>query len=222
MWGERIAMACKACELFLKSLPRNSRFNIVSFGDGYSQMFASPEHYSKASLEQAIKGLRTFDADMGGTEIYPALDAIYKNKPDAAYPRNVFLLTDGAVSSPQMVVNLVAKNARLARCHTFGIGSGASRELVKKAALAGKGSYQFTNDGETNMNGKVIASLTRAVKPALSGLTADFGEGLLLQGPHTLPIVFHDQPFALLGVLKAGSAGMLRLEGVETQKGAKY
>ena len=97
---------------------------------------------------------------------------------------NVFLLTDGAVSSPDAVINLVEKNSKTARCHTFGIGSGASRHLVKKAAIAGKGSYQFIQDGETNMNAKVIASLSRAVKPALAGLQAHFtGGGVVVTGP---------------------------------------
>lgn len=86
----------------------------------------------------------------------------------------MFLLTDGAVSSPQDVINLIGKHSQQARCHSFGIGSGASRDLVKRAAIAGKGTYHFVQEGETSMNAKVIASLSEAVKPALAGLQARF------------------------------------------------
>ena len=116
---------------------------------------------------------------------------------------NVFLLTDGAVSSPDAVIKLVEKNSKTARCHTFGIGSGASHQLVKKAAIAGKGTYQFIQDGETNMNAKVIASLSRAVKPALAGLQARFSGGdLALMGPQSLANVFHGQAFVMSAILK--------------------
>ena len=192
MSGNRIRMACDACELFLKSLPKQSKFNIVSFGSNYSEMFKGSQSYSEKNLNNAVKKLKTFNADMGGTEIYAPLDFIYKKKPEPAYPRNIFLLTDGGVSSPGNVINLVGKNVSSARCHSFGIGSGASRELVKKTAIAGKGSYQFINDGETNMNAKVIASLNRAVKPAFADLKAHFGKHGLVQGPSTIPMVFHD------------------------------
>ena len=65
------------------------------------------------------------------------------------------------------MINLIAKNSNKARCHSFGIGSGASRELVKGAAIAGKGTYQFIADNDKSMNEKVIYSLSQAVKPAL-------------------------------------------------------
>lgn len=72
----------------------------------------------------------------------------------------MFLLTDGGVKSPQEVVNLIRSNANRARCHTFGVGNGVSVELVKQAALAGKGSCQFVENTSDNMNAKVVSSLS--------------------------------------------------------------
>ena len=46
MSGRRIQMACEAAQLFLKSLPQNSKFNIVSFGSGYKFMFSSSVAYT--------------------------------------------------------------------------------------------------------------------------------------------------------------------------------
>ena len=163
---------------------------------------------------------------MGGTHIYDALDQVFKQKQNPNFPLTVFLLTDGAVGSPDTVINLIGKNSNTARCHSFGIGSGASRHLVKKAAIAGKGTYQFIQDGETNMNAKVISSLSRAVKPALTGLQARFTGGddiLLLQGPSSLPSVLHGQPFVMTAILSKEKMkeGSLVIEGVETQNGKR-
>lgn len=43
----------------------------------------------------------------------------------------MFLLTDGAVSNTQLVVDLVRKHSETTRVHTFGIGTGVSTALVK-------------------------------------------------------------------------------------------
>ena len=40
------------------------------------------------------------------------------------------------------------KMVSLFRCFTFGIGSGASTELVEGLATAGKGSAEFVKEGE--------------------------------------------------------------------------
>lgn len=112
-----------------------------------------------------------------------------------------------------------------ARCHTFGIGSGASRDLVRRTAIAGQGSFQFVDDYETEgLNAKVIASLAAACKPALAELEAHFPIPPMLQGPPTLPVVFHDQPFVMTAILPAEiitKGGRLAIEGVETQSGKK-
>ena len=53
------------------------------------------------------------------------------------------------------------------------------------------------------MNAKVIASLSRAVKPALAGLQARFSGGdLALMGPQSLANVFHGQAFVMSAILK--------------------
>jgi len=40
--------------------------------------------------------------------------------------RHLFLLTDGAVSNTNQVIDLIKANAGTTRVHTFGIGNGVS------------------------------------------------------------------------------------------------
>jgi hypothetical protein len=60
----------EALKLFLYSLPFGCKFNVVSFGSSYEFLFEESLEYDDASLGKAIANIETFDADLGGTEIY--------------------------------------------------------------------------------------------------------------------------------------------------------
>jgi len=62
---------------------------------------------------------------------------------------------------------LCKTSADSARVHSFGVGSGCSKYLVKETAKAGRGSYSFVDEKSENLKGKVITALTRAVEPSL-------------------------------------------------------
>ena len=50
MEGSRIAKAKEALTLFVKSLPKDSFFNIVSFGSDSKKMFKKSERYVNKSV----------------------------------------------------------------------------------------------------------------------------------------------------------------------------
>jgi hypothetical protein len=83
---------------------------------------------------------------MGGTEIFQPIQEIFKFAGEPGLPRHLYLLTDGGVSNTQEIVNLIRINRGTTRVHTFGIGSGASTELVKDCAKAGLGHFSFIYD----------------------------------------------------------------------------
>lgn len=53
--------------MFLKSLPEDSYFNVISFGDASKRMFSNSEKFSKKIFEKAKKEIEKMSADMGGT-----------------------------------------------------------------------------------------------------------------------------------------------------------
>lgn len=69
MSGTRINKAKEALILFLKSLPTDSYFNIISFGTYYMKLYNKSQIYSNDSLKYAIKDIEEMSANMGGTEI---------------------------------------------------------------------------------------------------------------------------------------------------------
>ena len=168
MAGDRIDMAKSSLSLFLRSLPKDSYFNVVSFGSHYDFMHKeSSQGSSQESLNSACKRVEGFGADMGGTEIYSCLQAVFTQRLKPGYPRFIFLLTDGAVSNTHQVVDLIKTNNDKAQVFTVGLGNGCSAELITKAALHGRGKHEFVVNNK-EIHEKVISLLNSSLSPCLS------------------------------------------------------
>jgi hypothetical protein len=61
-------------------------------------------------------------------------------------PRQLYLLTDGAVANTKQIVEYISKKRGTVKVHTFGIGNGVSTELVIECAKAGNGQHYFIDD----------------------------------------------------------------------------
>ena len=73
------------------------------------------------------------------------------------------------------MIKLVQDNSKSTRFHSFGIGDGASPELVKGVAKAGRGNFYFINDNESYMlQEKVIDALSKTGEPTLGDFTFEF------------------------------------------------
>ena len=164
MSGSRIKMAVQAAILFLKSLPTNSYFNIVSFGSVFDYMFKSSTKLSAESIDRAVHKLKKMQADYGGTNILNPLQSVFKNPLIQNYPRSIFLLTDGEVDDKSNVIQLIKQNKGLCNLHTFGIHISVDRELIIKAAKAGKGSSFFCDKPEM-ISSSVIDALKSSIIP---------------------------------------------------------
>jgi hypothetical protein len=155
-------------QIFLRSLPEGTLFNIVSFGTNFSSLFPDgSKEYNDKTLQAASEHASKMTANMGGTNILAPLVSLFKTKPKEGIPRQIFLLTDGEVTNTQECIDVVRKNAHTTRIFTFGIGSDASKKLVMGMAEAGEGQYELIKE-TSNMEEKVLRQLNRALKPALT------------------------------------------------------
>ena len=116
MSGGFINSARETLILFLKSLPEGCNFNIVGFGSSYEKLFpAVSVPYSQESLDKATRHARRMQADLGGTELLRPLEYIFGEKTTFGLPRQIFVLTDGAVSNTDTCVKKVKENAASSR-----------------------------------------------------------------------------------------------------------
>ncbi len=207
----RIKQAKEAAQIFVKSLPRDSYFSFILFGSDY-RVIVPTVKYSAEAAQNAWNTLESVDANMGGTEIYQALEYIFALPQKEGYQRNVLVMTDGEVTNPDDVISLAKKHAGHGNVylHAIGIGSGASRHLVQGAADAGRGASYFITDGERIMP-KVIEALTNMCSAKIHGIsvawpttpTAEFV-------PRT---GFYGRQVLALAILPEKPAGRLVLRG---------
>merc|ERR1719266_2475815 len=170
MGGESMQQAKKALELFLYSLPANCYFNIWSFGSRFSCLFdKGSKKYDDFTLAEAKSHAAQMDANYGGTEVYRPLQAIFNEKSIKGYAKQIFLLTDGAVSNDQSVIKLVKDNCKNSRVFTLGLGSSASRHLVKGVARAGNGTSIFASLNE-DLRPRVMTLLKNSLMPSLTNV----------------------------------------------------
>ena len=207
MRGKRIELAVEALKLFIKSLPSDSVFNIISFGSRFESLYKQSVKYTKENIESALIKLSSMTANMGGTQMLEPLENIYAKKFSKKFPRNIFLLTDGAIGNTDQVVAKIRENNYSTRVHTFGIGSGASRYLVKETAKAGLGTSALIADGDSKIKEKVIQALNLAAKPAFTDIKVNWNDNqnaVQFACPRD-PItgnIYEEEPFNIYGILK--------------------
>ncbi|MED6264424.1 hypothetical protein CHARACLAT_014810, partial [Characodon lateralis] len=166
----RIASARDTLLLLLKSLPMGCYFNIYSFGGSYEHVFPKSAKYSQKNLKRALKRVEEMNADLGGTEMLEALQHIYGQPCIPDEPRQLFIFTDGEVCNTKTILDEVKKNCEFHRCFSFGIGEGASSELINGMAREGGGHAQFIV-GNERMQPKVMQSLRLALQLLVSDIS---------------------------------------------------
>jgi len=212
MSGSKLNQAKNALQLFLRSLPQNSLFNIVSFGSHFNTLFPKSTKLTEETLSQATHYVAKMEANMAGTNILDPIKSVLnqfkqmkEQDPDTyqQYPKQVFCLTDGEVENTQEVLKFVKNNIDEARIFTFGIGAEASKTLVRGIAKYGRGKEEFVVSGE-RIEPKVMRQLKRALMPILKNISVDWN-GLshpkYSDLPIHLPPVFDGERLLVYGFL---------------------
>ncbi len=212
MEGTSIEEVRNALQLCLRSLTTGSRFNIVSFGSTFATLFRESRPYDDSSLQEASAFVRGTRADMGGTELLPALQWALEQPPVAGMPRQVLLLTDGEVTNTDEVIDLARRHASGARCFTFGIGAGASQHLVNGIARASGGAAEFISPGE-RIEAKVLRQFARVFAPALLDARVDWGQAGVVAAADHLPPIFNGERASIYALLNEPRRGTVRLSG---------
>ncbi len=215
MDGASIEEVRNALQLCLRSMIPGCFFNIVGFGSTFHTLFAASRLYDDKSLAEAAAHIAALRADLGGTEILPALTSVLEQPRHEGLLRQVIVLTDGEVSNTDAVLALAAKHTADARVFTFGIGAGASHHLVRGLARAGGGFAEFIYPGE-RIEAKVLRHFARLLSPAATDVRVDWDGLTVTQAPDRIPPVFAGERLLVYGFLKGPRAATARLEGLSS------
>ncbi|BHF79401.1 von Willebrand factor A domain-containing protein 5A [Sparganum proliferum] len=224
MDGNNILQAKESLLLFLKSLPIDCRFQIVGFGTTFSALFDEPQDYTEDSMKAALEYQRNMSADMGSTDVFPALDSIYEKKiTGAGWHKKIIFLTDGGIGNQTEVISLVRRNAKTTRLFAIGLGDGASISLVTGVARAGGGKSAFVRN-EQRLQPVVLHILQLALQPFASDVELTWsitgGDGKVAMPvvtiPDQLPNLYSDSYVTVIGLVD--NPKKLKLAGTVTLK----
>eukprot|EP01112_Ceratiomyxa_fruticulosa_P009185 TRINITY_DN2395_c0_g1_i2.p1 TRINITY_DN2395_c0_g1~~TRINITY_DN2395_c0_g1_i2.p1 ORF type:complete len:918 (+),score=260.17 TRINITY_DN2395_c0_g1_i2:845-3598(+) len=218
MEGTKIYNVRSTMELFLRSIPEGTLFNIVGFGSHFQFLFPDGSvEYNDDTLNKANQAIAKLHADFGGTELLQPLQAILKTPSKPGIPRQLFVLTDGQVSNTSACISFVKDYALTTRVFTFGIGNDVDVELVKGLAKAGEGAVELIRDNEIkDIDIKVLTQLKRALKPALTDLQIEWSKDLdvISYSPFTLPPLWGGSRLLLYATLgKNAKSGPFVIRG---------
>lgn len=194
MDGTRMEKAKQALIIFLRSLPSDSYFNIISFGSSYEKMYPESIRYENKKMKEAVSKIERMSANFGGTQIYFPLENALDQAAIDGYPRFIFLLTDGTVSNTEGVIQMAKKKSRYSRISSIGIGNGASLRLIEGSADAGKGKFVMISDSE-NPSEKIISLLESSLTPLIKKIVVNYDKTDLqsiVPNPATLPYILKD------------------------------
>lgn len=210
MEGTSIDEVRRALQLCLRSMVPGCRFNIIGFGSTCQPLFPESRPYDQATLAEASAHVAALRADLGGTEILPALELALRQPEHAALAREVVVLTDGEVTNTDAVLALVKSRAAVARIFTIGIGAGASQHLVRGIARAGRGSAEFIYPGE-RIEPKVLRLFGRLLSPALADVSLEWSGARVTQAPGDVPPVFAGSRLLVYGLTAGARPAAVRL-----------
>jgi len=171
MSGQRMETTKFALTLFLRSLPENSKFNIVAFDSSFNRCFPSSVQYNDRTLAKAQGYVDKLYAS-GGTNVNSPLQAVLNNAEDPDYPRTIILLTDGEVSDTAQCISTARRGG--SRVFSIGVGRSFSQELVEGLAQATNGTWLAVHNND-DMGNVVMQMLGNALKPVICKCKADLG-----------------------------------------------
>ncbi len=106
---------------------------------------------------------------VGGTNVLHPIHKILSTPAKKGVSRQIFLLSDGEVINEQECIRAVKQHSHTTRVFTFGVGTDASKALLKGMARAGDGNFESIIENR-NMDEKVIRQLNLALKPSLTNV----------------------------------------------------
>ena len=162
MAGDSIAQARKALSQILDLLRPQDDFNLIRFGSQTRALFEGQVQASASHIRRAHQVLETMEADMGGTEIGPALQAAYASPALKEQVSDLLLITDGEIWNVDAVVEEAVRSGH--RIFAVGVGSAVSEHFVRTLAGKTAGACELVSPNE-GMADRIVRHFRRISTP---------------------------------------------------------
>jgi len=170
MSGTSIAQARKAGLAILDQLRPGDSFNVTLFGSEHQHFFRAMVPVSARYITEAWNRIDQMDADMGGTEMEEALDAVFslKGKETAA---TILLITDGEIQEHEKLVKRAEKAGQ--RVFVVGVGNAVADSFLRNLANATGGAFELVAPQE-GMGEFVLSQFHRMRQKRLGSLRLEW------------------------------------------------
>lgn len=169
MQGSSIDEAKRALEIALRAMEYESYFNVYLFGSTFTKLFPISKAYSAEALAITLTWLEKVEADLGCTEILPALKDIYQSALEKDIQRNILLLTDGEVGNEKEILSLLTGKMKQSRVFTIGVGHGPNEYFIRQAARSSCGAAEMIAPGE-RIEPKTLRLFRKTTSQCISSL----------------------------------------------------
>lgn len=162
----------KAAMLILSKLPQGCRFNIISFGASFSQLFPNCQPVTARRVSEACSFVKKIRANKGGTDVWRVLKKLQLlANCERVHPLNLFLLSDGHISEEVFTMAAIQRSAKAMRWFTFGFGRTGNLHLLKRLACIGAGAFEFLDSKlKSTWERKAKEQLRKSQQPAITSV----------------------------------------------------
>jgi hypothetical protein len=191
MSGTKIRNAREALDSIIQLLPGTNYFNIVFFNDHFTYLYEESQLATKANIREAVERLQDVKAG-GGTDLFAPLEFVYGKPPREGFVRQLFVLTDGAVSREADILHLISTHRSDHRIFSLGIGADVARAFVEEIATRTGGNAAFVDP--TNIQKSVGVQVAASGSPAIVNVQVHIGDDEAIEiSPFPVSPLFHNR-----------------------------
>lgn len=212
MGGQPWELASQTVLHALDRLGPNDTFDVVTFSNGDSALFETPQPATKANKAAAKEWLAEA-YDGGGTQMERGILRSL-GMPETDRLRLVLFLTDGYIGDEAEMFRLVREHRGKARLFSLGIGEAPNRYLLEGLAEMGKGQVSYQSAGRPIAE-TVGEFYERIAHPAMTDIRIDWGGLEVVETyPKSIPDLWVGQPIRVIARYRGAGEATVRLTGV--------
>ena len=208
----------QAINAAVSNLPHPAYLNCIAFGSYTERLFTRSYENSVENVAKLTKFIHELPTNMGGSDLFAALQQIYLTADRNRAARAVFLLSDGYYHDcDKKLLPFIRQHADTTRVFTFGVpgSDGVSRYVLQSIAHAGCGSFELLeNDGTRKQ--LVVNQLYRSLQPTIRDISVDWKNARsVVQAPHQIPNVFSGERQIVYGIIDSCTYADLVSKGAD-------